>query len=586
MALDGAFLSLLRDEIERSVLDARIDKIYQPSKEEIILLLRGREGARRLLLSANASGARVHFTEEAVENPKSPPMFCMLLRKYLGSGRLVAVRQQGMDRVLFLDFETYNELGDRVIVTLALEIMGRHSNLIILDQDGKIIDAIKRVNEEMSSVRMILPGLAYSLPPAQDKLSLLDNEVETIVEKIRNGKDGEISKCILGVVEGVSPLLMREVAHYVTRGEHKFKSELEESQYDRLSFALLQLRHTLEEKRAVPTMVLDLEGKPKDFSFVEIRQYGHMMLTKEYDTLSSLLDGFYSERDRIERMKQRSHDLLKMIVNLNDRIARKLDLQRQELAQSQDREHLKICGDLLSANLYQLKKGMAIAKVENFYEEGSPVIEIKLDPALTPVQNSQKYYAEYRKADTAEKKLKELIQKGEEELVYVDSIFDAITRTNSESELAAIKAELASGGYIKNIRARKQKPEKLKPKRYCSSDGFTILVGRNNVQNDELTLRTAKGNDMWLHTQKIPGSHTVVLSEGREISNQALEQAAIIAAYNSRAQDSAQVPVDYTLIRNVKKPNGAKPGMVIYETYQTAYVTPDKELVESLEVKK
>ena len=579
MALDGAFLSLLRDEIERGVLDARIDKIYQPSKEEIILLLRGREGVRRLLLSANASGARVHFTNETVENPKTPPMFCMLLRKHLGSGRLVAVRQQGMDRILFLDFETYNEFGDRVIITLALEIMGRHSNLIVVDQNGKIIDAIKRVNEEMSSVRMILPGLSYSLPPAQDKLSLLEDDIEEIVKRIRNGKDGEISKCILGTVEGVSPLLTREVAHYVTRGEHKFKSELGESQYDRLSFALGQLR-------PVPTMVLDLEGKPKDFSFVEIRQYGHMMLTKKYDTLSSLLDGFYSERDRMERMKQRSHDLLKLIVNLNDRIVRKLDLQRQELAQSKNREHLKICGDLLSANLYQLQKGMTLAKVENFYEEGSPLVEIKLDPALTPVQNSQKYYAEYRKADTAEKKLRELIAKGEEELVYVDSIFDAITRTNSESELAAIKSELAAEGYIKNIRAKKQKPEKLKPKRYRSSDGFTILVGRNNVQNDELTLRTAKGNDMWLHTQKIPGSHTVVLSEGREISNQALEQAAIIAAYNSRAQDSAQVPVDYTLIRNVKKPHGAKPGMVIYETYQTAYVTPDRELVESLEEKK
>ena len=582
MALDGAFLSLLRDEIERGVLDARIDKIYQPSKEEIILLLRGREGVRRLLLSANASGARVHFTNETVENPKTPPMFCMLLRKHLGSGRLVAVRQQGMDRILFLDFETYNEFGDRVIITLALEIMGRHSNLIVVDQNGKIIDAIKRVNEEMSSVRMILPGLSYSLPPAQDKLSLLEDDIEEIVKRIRNGKDGEISKCILGTVEGVSPLLTREVAHYVTRGEHKFKSELGESQYDRLSFALGQLRLV----QPVPTMVLDLEGKPKDFSFVEIRQYGHMMLTKKYDTLSSLLDGFYSERDRMERMKQRSHDLLKLIVNLNDRIVRKLDLQRQELAQSKNREHLKICGDLLSANLYQLQKGMTLAKVENFYEEGSPLVEIKLDPALTPVQNSQKYYAEYRKADTAEKKLRELIAKGEEELVYVDSIFDAITRTNSESELAAIKSELAAEGYIKNIRAKKQKPEKLKPKRYRSSDGFTILVGRNNVQNDELTLRTAKGNDMWLHTQKIPGSHTVVLSEGREISNQALEQAAIIAAYNSRAQDSAQVPVDYTLIRNVKKPHGAKPGMVIYETYQTAYVTPDRELVESLEEKK
>lgn len=585
MALDGAFLSLLCEEIERGVLDARIDKIYQPSKEEIILLLRGREGARRLLLSANASGARVHFTKETVENPKSPPMFCMLLRKYLGSGRLVAVRQQGMDRILFLDFETYNEFSDRVTVTLAVEIMGRHSNIIVLDQNGKIIDAIKRVNDEMSSVRMILPGLSYTLPPAQDKLSLVEDGIGEIVERVRSGKDGELSKCILGAVEGISPLLAREIADYVTRGEHKYKSELDDNQYDRLAFSLSQVRKILVEKHPVPTMVLDLEGKPKDFSFMEIRQYGHMMLSKGYETLSGLLDDFYSERDRIERMKQRSHNLLKFIVNLNDRIVRKLDLQRQELAQSKNREQLKICGDLLSANLYRLQKGMAAAKLENFYEEGSPEIKIQLDPALTPVQNAQKYYAEYRKADTAEKKLKELIAQGERELVYVDSIFDAITRTNSESELAAIKAELAEGGYIKNIRARKQKPEKLKPKRYRSSDGFAILVGRNNTQNDELTLRTARGNDLWLHTQKIPGSHTIVLSEGKEISNQAIEQAAIIAAYNSRAQQSAQVPVDYTQVRNVKKPNGAKPGMVIYETYQTAYVTPDKELVESLEEK-
>lgn len=585
MALDGAFLSLLREEIERSVLDARIDKIYQPSKEEIILLLRGREGAHRLLLSANASGARMHFTKETVENPKSPPMFCMLLRKYLGSGRLVAVRQQGMDRILFLDFETYNELSDRVMVTLAVEIMGRHSNIIVLDQNGKIIDAIKRVNEDMSSVRMILPGLIYELPPAQDKLSLLRDDISEIVARVKNGRDGELSKCILGAVEGVSPLLTREMADYVTRGEHKFKSELADAQYDRLFFSLSQVRKVLAEHQPTPTMVLDLEGKPKDFSFVEIRQYGHMMLTREYETLSSLLDDFYRERDRMERMKQRSHDLLKFIVNLNDRIVRKLDLQRQELAQSKNRERLKICGDLLSANLYQLQKGMSLARLENFYEEGAPEVEIPLDPALTPVQNAQKYYAEYRKADTAEKKLKELIEQGERELVYVDSIFDAITRTNSESELAAIKAELAEGGYIKNIRARKQKPEKLKPKRYRSSDGFTILVGRNNVQNDELTLRTARGNDMWLHTQKIPGSHTIILSEGKEISDRAIEQAAVIAAFNSRAQDSAQVPVDYTPVRYVKKPNGAKPGMVIYETYRTAYVTPQRELVEALEEK-
>lgn len=584
MALDGAFLSELKHEIETLAANSRVDRIHQPSREELVIALRWKGGTGKLLLSAGADSPRIHFTAVAQENPKQPPMFCMLLRKHLGNARLIAVRQVGMDRILHLDFETVNELGDMVVLTIAVEIMGRHSNIILIDQNNRIIDSIKRIDGEMSSVRQILPGMAYTLPPQQNKLTLTCCTPAQVAQRVRTGRAVELSKGLMEALTGVSPILCRELAHYATHGGEALATELSADAASRLEFVLARLKETLESHRGTPTLVAEPGGRPRDFSFVEIHQYGHELLTKPFESYSALLDSFYSDRDRMERMKVRSHDLLRLLANTGDRIARKVTAQRQELLECADRGKFKVMGDLINANIYRLEKGMAYFDAENFYEENAPVLRIPLDPQYPPAKNAQKYYAEYRRADTAEKMLHRLIAQGEDDARYIDSVFDSLTRASTEAELTAIREELAAGGYIKNYKSKYKRPEKLAMLKYCSGDGFTILSGRNNVQNDQLTLKTARGCDIWFHTQHTPGSHIVVVTEGRQVPESTLTEAAMIAACNSRARDSAQVAVDYTAVKNVKKPNGAKPGMVIYDPYQTAYVTPDKNLEERLRV--
>ncbi len=579
MAFDGMFLYFLRHELEEKVMGARVDRIHQPARDEIIIALRWKGGAGKLLLSANAGGARAHFTQAAPENPKQPPMFCMLLRKHLGSARLIRLEQAGMDRILRLVFESVNELGDLVELTLVLEIMGRHSNIVLVDQNGKIIDAVKRIDAEMSSVRQIMP------PPQPDKLDLLSDGVFPIVERVTAAGGREVSKALLSAVQGMSPLICREAENYTIRSENVLAGEMNEQQKKRLEEWLSMLRLRLREYSGVPTILLEPSKKPRDFSFLPIHQFRGALVSREEASFSALLDSFYAERDLMDRMKQRSHDLLRLLANTSDRIARKITAQQEELRECANRDRLKISGDLINANLYQLTKGDTVLHTQNFYDEALSVVDIPLDPALTPVQNAQRYYSEYRKQDTAEKKLQELIAQSQEELQYLDSVFDSLARAVKESELSAIREELSQTGYIKRYKDKNKKPEKLLPMEYRSSDGFTILVGRNNVQNDRLTLKDAHHYDMWFHTQKIPGSHTVVAAKGKQIPNRTLEEAAVIAAYHSRARDSALVPVDYTIIKNVKKPSGAKPGRVIYDRFETAIVTPDKDRVAALLVK-
>lgn len=586
MAFDGMFLYLLSHELEQKIIGARVDRIHQPTREEVIIALRWKGGSGKLLLSANAGGTRIHFTEAAPENPKQPPMFCMLLRKHLGSARLMRLEQEGMDRTLRLVFESVNELGDLVELTLVLEIMGRHSNIILVDQNGKIIDAVKRIDAEMSSVRQILPGMTYQLPPPQpDKLDLRTVSASQIVERVAASGGREVSKALLSAVQGMSPLTCREAENYAVRTANVRADELDEQQKKRLEEWLSMLKLRLQEYSGVPTILLEPSKKPRDFSFLPIHQFRGALISREEKSYSALLDSFYAERDQMDRMKQRSHDLLRLLANTSDRIARKIAAQQEELKECASREKLKISGDLISANLYQITKGDRVLRAQNFYDEALPTVEIPLDPALTPVQNAQRYYSEYRKQDTAEKKLQELIAQSQEELQYLDSVFDSLARAAKESELTAIREELSQTGYIKKYKDKNKKPEKLLPVEYRSSDGFTILVGRNNVQNDRLTLKDAHHYDMWFHTQKIPGSHTVVMAGGKQIPNRTLEEAAVIAAYHSRARESALVPVDYTIVKNVKKPSGAKPGKVIYDKFETAIVTPDKEKVAALLVK-
>lgn len=582
MALDGAFLRHLKKEITDRALGARVDKIYQPNKEELVFLLRTRQEAFKLLLSARANSPRIHFTQYAPENPKVPPMLCMLLRKRLSGAKLVEVRQPGLERLLYLDFDAANELGDKVRLSLVIEIMGRYSNIILVDGQGKIVDALKRVDEEMSSQRLVQPGLAYELPPAQNKPCMLECQPEEIVEAIvHQPKNQSLNKGILNALQGLSPVVCREIEHQVGRGQELFTRDLTQEQRERLRFFLERLFTTVRDTAGEPYMVTKIKGKPMEFSFLNIVQYGTLASVSRWEDFSSLLDEFYEERDRQDRMRVKAQDLLRLLANASERLSRKINLQRGELARSEDREHLRVCGDLINANLYRIERGSAFADLENFYDENR-LMRVKLDPALNATQNAQKYYKEYRKAKTAQQVLGEQIAQAEQELLYVDSVFDCLSRAQSESELNEIRQELREEGYLKAVRDKRKPPAPLAPLEFVSSEGFRILVGRNNRQNDKLTLKQANNNDIWLHTKNIPGSHTIIVTGGRQPGDATLKEAAMLAAYHSRAKDSSQVPVDYTQVRYVSKPQGAKPGMVIYVHYQTLFVTPQHELTEKL----
>ena len=585
MALDGAFLACLRRELTEVLPDARVDKIYQPEREELIIALRYRGGAERLYLSAHAAAPRVHFTKEAPENPAQPPMFCMLLRKRLTGGRLAAIRQDGFERALYFDFDCISELGDPVRLTLAAEIMGRHSNLILVGEDGIIIDAIKRIYPDMSSVRPILPGMQYEAPPAPaGRFDLSRHTPEELAGAVKDGKDAPLSKALLVLSQGLSPLSCREIAFRACGGRDPQVSELTPAEWTKFTDCIRRTQNAAI-GGGVPYLLTKPDGTPLEYSFQPIIQYGLDARGQEMPSYSALLDAFYARRAAAERLRVHSHDLLRVLTSTAERVSRKLQNQRQELADAADRDRYRLYGDLINANMYLIPQGASTAEVINYFDENCAPITIPLDPALTPAANARRYYKLYRKAQTAEEMLTARITAGEAELVYIDTVFDALSRAATLRELDELRTELEEQGYLRRQKnASKKKPAPLKPLAFRSDDGFTILVGRNNLENDRLTLRTAKGSDIWLHTKNIAGSHVIVVCEGQTPPDRTLEQAAILAATHSKAADSAQVPVDYAPARYVKKPSGAKPGMVIYTDNRTAYVNPDPALAERLRI--
>ena len=585
MALDGAFLACLRQELADTLQEARIDKIHQPAREELVIALRWKGGAEKLYLSAGANAPRLHFTSQTLENPAQPPMFCMLLRKRLTGGRLVAIRQEGWERALYLDFDCINELGDPVRLTLAVEIMGRHSNIILIGQDGLIIDAIKRVDPAMSSVRPILPGLRYEVPPPSDGLDFATHTPDEVVQAVKDGRDAPLSKALLSAVSGLSPLSCREIAYRATAGEDSPVSALTEREWEKLTDCLARTRNAvLTGERRVPYLLVKADGTPQEFSFQPIIQYGPSVAGQEMESFSALLDAFYARKAAAERMKVRSHDLLRVLLNATERVKRKLGNQRHELAAAADRDKMRVYGDLINASMHMIPAGAASAELINYYDENCATITVPLDPALSAAANAQKYYKDYRKAQTAERILTDRIAEGEQELIYLDSVFDSLTRAASTSELEELRRELEEQGYLKRQKGKIKPPPPMKALTFRSDDGFTIYVGRNNLENDRLTLKTARGGDIWFHTKNIPGSHVIVVTEGQTPPDRTLEQAAILAATHSKAVDSVQVPVDYVAAKFVKKPSGAKPGMVIYTDNRTAYVNPDLSLCERLRV--
>lgn len=582
MALDGAFLHCIREEL-LPLIGTRIDKIYQPSRDMLVLSFRGK-GAVKVLFSASADAARVHITQTVPENPAQPPMFCMLLRKHLSGGKLEDIEQDGLERILRFRIRANNEMGDSVLLTLVCEIMGKFSNVILVNETGRIIDSLRRVDEDVSRVRFVLPGMEYQAPPREDRICLTDCTDAQIIERVSASMPISLSKAIIRLFEGISPIVAREWEFYVGRGE-AVTLPLTDEQMSRLLFIVHQTQELLADaaKRRF-TSVRTKEGQLKDFSYMHIAQYGALMVTAEYPTASETLDAFFAQRDLFARMHQRANDLFRFLANASERIGKRVANQKQELIACDSMEIDRRRGDLISANLYRIQRGDSVARVEDFYDENCPAVEIPLDVRLTPAQNAQLYYKKYRKACNARKKLTELIAEGEQEQIYIDSVFDALTRAECESDLAQLRLELIEQGYLRENRKNGKPPKPMQPLHFRSSDGFDIFVGRNNKQNDQLTLKFADKTDIWLHTQLVHGAHVILVTEGQTPPDSSVEEAAMLAAYYSKGRESAQVKVDYCPARYVKKPAGARPGMVIYTNYQTAFVTPNAEIANKLRI--
>ncbi len=583
MALDGLYLSCLRRELSETLKDTRIDKIFQPTKEELVIAFRGRDKQAKLYISARVNSPRIHFTDVKLENPKQPPMFCMLLRKRLTGGRFIAVRQDGAERALYLDFDCVNELGDVVRLTLAAEVMGKYSNVILVDEKNRVVDAVKRVDLTMSPVRPILPGVQYDVPPKMEGHCDISLAAPAEITKavVKDGRP--LSTALLQTTCGMAPLLCRELAVRVAGDVDALASALSDAQQQKLTELLTRLHNIANGSLSgQPYILYKAGGVPQEYSVIPLIQYGLDATGREMESFSAVLDEFYAKKDAAERLKQRTADLTRVLTTNRERLERKLMHQRQELKASGNREKNRIYADLINANIYAIPRGAASATLINYFDPTCAEIEVPLDPALSAAANAQKYYKAYRKAQTAEKVLAEQIEKGETELLYLETVVDALSRATTAAEIDELRQELAEGGYLRLQRGSKKTSVVLKPKSYVSDDGFTILVGRNNVENDRLTTKIARGSDIWMHVKNIPGSHVIVLCEGKVPPDRTLEQAAILAALHSKAAESKQVPVDYTAVKNVHKPTGAKPGFVIYETNRTAYVDPDAELAKKL----
>ena len=593
MSLDGLFLRCIKNELENCIVGAKVDKVYQPSGEELILSLRTRGyGGKKLLLCTRANSPRVHITDFSYENPAVPPMLCMLLRKRLGGATVIGIRQIGCDRVLFIDFSATNEMGDKENLSLVIEIMAQYSNVILIDGEKKIIDALKRVDYTKSSVRLVLPGVNYELPPSQNKFDIFETDLSQIIDKLGEYPNKPLSSALIHTIMGISPIVAREISSRTLSDDCQV-SMLSDRDLDTLTTVLENLKLSCENGSTEFFMFLDEIGKPFDFSFVEASQYGNLIKTEQFDTASALLDSYYSKRDSVDRIAHRTADIRKLLSNISERIVRKTENQRAELETCKNRELLRISAELINANLYRLEKGTDFFELENYYDDNK-LLKIPVDPALSPAQNSQKYFKEYKKTYTAEKKLREQIESGLEELNYIETVTDSLSRVTNERDIMQIREELVDGGYIKsrgkgdkltkNAKSKNTSPKRtaaLPPTEYETTDGYRVFVGRNNIQNDRLSLKTAAKLDMWLHTKDYPGSHVIIENINGEVSDKAIEEAAIIAAVNSTAKDASKVPVNYTLAKNLKKPTGAKPGKVIYHVYNTIYVTPDADFAES-----
>ena len=582
MPLDAICLQAVVEELRPRLLGLRIDKVQQPSRDQVILLLRGNQ---RLLLNAGANAPRLQLTELSRDNPAEPPMFCMLLRKHLVGARVAALVQPPLERLVRIELDVTDDFGQPGRRTLILEAMGRRSNLILLDGEGRIIDCMRRVDADMSATRQVLPGLYYEPPAAAGRLPFTEETEDGFREKLEHANpDRQIDAFLLDSYFGISPLMARELAFQAAGETDGRLFSLGEGGTEKLWNIILDFSKSVKWNNFTP-ICLNKEGRPFEFSCFPIGQYGDLVTAERFESFSALLDTFYEARERQERVRQRGADLIRAVTTARDRLRRKLAMQEKDYEATQDRDRLRICGDLITANLYRMERGADRLICENFYDEECAEITIRLDPLLSPQQNAAKYYKRYTKAKTAEKYLGEQMEIARRDLAYLESVLEEIQRGETEQDFIEIRNELRDTGFLrKQTKGKKELKRTARPWEFRTTSGFRVLVGRNNRQNDQLTCKEADHRDLWFHTQKIHGAHVILCSGGQSVDDDTIVEAAKLAAWYSQARESGNVPVDYTMVKHVKKPSGARPGMVIYHTCRTVHVTPDETVVKNLRV--
>jgi predicted ribosome quality control (RQC) complex YloA/Tae2 family protein len=570
MALDGIFLHSLVSELKEYILNAKIDKVNQPEKDEVILTIRGMRTTKKLLLSASSNYPRIHFTDSTKQNPMQPPMFCMVLRKYLIGARIINIKQIDGDRLLVMDVESSDELGFNSLYSLIIEIMGRHSNITLVRQrDNQIMDSIKHITPDINSYRSLYPGISYTYPPASQKLNPLnfcEQDLKSFITlNIVEFKDTMFSQ----IFSGVSLPVSKEIFYRLTLKDVSINAE----SLHQIYYFLIEFFNVIAENKYDFATYND-DASPKDFHCIELLSLSDYS-KKSFTSASELLEGFYFQKDKIDRLNNKSADLQKLLNNNLDRCLKKEEVLNKTLLDCEEKDKYRISGELLTANIYSIKKGEKTAKVLNYYSENpEEYVSIKLDENKTPSENIQYYFKKYTKMKKSEEGSLVQLESNELEIKYLQSVLTNIKNCESYEEIEEIRLELVETGYIKFKKELKNKKVKVsKPLHFLSSDNIDIYVGKNNIQNDNLTLKFADKNDTWMHTKDIPGSHVIIKHIG-DIPEKTLEEAAILAAFHSKAKDSSKVPVDYTIVKNVKKPSGSKPGMVIYTTNKTIYVTP------------
>ena len=587
MAFDAGMLAEVISEIKNEALGAKTEKIQQPEKDQIIISMRSQSGGRKLLIDAGSNNPRLGFTFTQKENPASPPMFCMLLRKHLTGAKLIDITQPSFERVAILTFETYDEMGFKCNRSLIAEIMGKYSNLIFADENGKVIASLKTVDFSTSSRRQIIPGIKYELPPKQEKDNPLEATESSFDEKFEYAdKNRSADKFITSEYLGISASLAREIAFRATRHTDTPLSLCDKNE---LWKAFSGIMNRIKNGEAEPCMVYDENGKPTEYSFINLTHYGKSAKYKFFDTLGELLDAFFEERDKEIRIKQRASDILHLLTSAESRLIKKIGVQEEELAECEKGEKYKEYGDLITANIYLLSRGMKSAELTDYATQNPDgtfkTVKIELDEKLSPAANAQKMYKKYAKLKTAKTVLAKQIQIARTELEYIYTVFDSLTRAETATDLAEIRDELHFSGYASKMKSdigkKQARPTVMK---FRTSGGYTVLCGKNNTQNEYITHKLAEKNDYWFHAKGVPGSHVILLTGGEEPAAENFTEAAEIAAFYSKASGQ-NIPVDYTFARNVKKTPASKPGLVIYHTNWTAYVTPDSEKIAAKRIK-